>query len=689
MWWNVSPFAAPLRRDRAHSRLTHAPAAVERDPCTVANMLSHQRCRPASSNALAPDSATPQRRTRTADLRAEAVVRLLHFNATPPAASARASPSEESYKVLVLDSFTRSLLSPLIRVGDLRRHGVTLHLLIDAERQAIPDVPAVYLVLPTEQNVQRIVQDAATSTYSEVHVNFVSHATPQVMQAMAAAAVQHRCVEKIAKVFDQYLSFVSLEPSFFSLGMPTAYADLHDPAAKDADIEACATSVVDGLLSVLATLSCVPYIKTPKGGASEHIARLLEQRLREHIERRTGLFSDAAVMAHNRPLLVLFDRNFDLATAIRHPWNYGPLVHDALGLKLNRLSVAEPGQDAGAAAKHTYEVGHDDFFWEANAHHPFPKVAAEVEVQLDAYKKAVDQINAKAAMGMDPFGDGDSSLEEATKGLMSAVTSLPELTAKKRTLDKHTNIATALLREIKDRKLDQLHNMEADLSAGKADIRAVSSALSTGVGTPEDRLRLVLLYLLTAKQLPPSQEIDALLTYLTDHADLPAVTYIRRMLTIGAVGQATNRPGAPAAGSAPPAAQGNLLSWADRTFGEGLSKVTHQVRSLISSSRPEAVPIAVGGLMDGRLPADAEQGYLVLDPRAAPGSAAGERARGPFNDAIVFMIGGGSYAEFEAVRELEGDAGKVQRRRVLYGCTEVLAGQELVSQLATLGRKMA
>lgn len=42
---------------------------------------------------------------------------------------------------------------------------------------------------------------------------------------------------------------------------------------------------------------------------------------------------------------------------------------------------------------------------------------------------------------------------------MAAVNSLPQLTEQKRVVDKHTNIASALLRAIKARGLDQLYQV--------------------------------------------------------------------------------------------------------------------------------------------------------------------------------------------------------------------------------------
>ena len=45
------------------------------------------------------------------------------------------------------------------------------------------------------------------------------------------------CVQRIARVHDQYLAFVALEPNMFSLGLPHTYLELNDPAAGEAQIE--------------------------------------------------------------------------------------------------------------------------------------------------------------------------------------------------------------------------------------------------------------------------------------------------------------------------------------------------------------------------------------------------------------------------------------------------------------------
>jgi hypothetical protein len=43
-----------------------------------------------------------------------------------------------------------------VSLHELRKCGVTLHLLIDKKRQPIPDAKAIYFVRPTEENVRLI-----------------------------------------------------------------------------------------------------------------------------------------------------------------------------------------------------------------------------------------------------------------------------------------------------------------------------------------------------------------------------------------------------------------------------------------------------------------------------------------------------------------------------------------------------
>lgn len=61
----------------------------------------------------------------------------------------------------------------------------------------------------------------------------------------------------------------------------------------------------------------------------------LEQKLRDNLrDARNNLFAVESVRAGqlhaSRPLLLIADRSFDLATMLHHTWTYQALIHDVL-----------------------------------------------------------------------------------------------------------------------------------------------------------------------------------------------------------------------------------------------------------------------------------------------------------------------------------------------------------------------
>ena len=73
---------------------------------------------------------------------------------------------------------------------------------LHSDRDPIPDVPAVYFCLPTEENLGRIGQDLQSNLYDAYHLNFISPISRQRLEDLAAAALQANCVSQIQKVMN-------------------------------------------------------------------------------------------------------------------------------------------------------------------------------------------------------------------------------------------------------------------------------------------------------------------------------------------------------------------------------------------------------------------------------------------------------------------------------------------------------
>ena len=61
------------------------------------------------------------------------------------------------------------------------------------------------------------------------------------------------------------------------------------------------------------------------------------------------------------------------------------------------------------------------------------------------------------------------------------------------------------------------------------------------------------------------------------------------------------------------------------------------------------------------------------------------KAAGPFKEAVVFMIGGGNYLEYESLSLYASRSQPL--KNILYGATEILSPEGFAKQLADLGKQ--
>ena len=79
------------------------------------------------------------------------------------------------------------------------------------------------------------------------------------------------------------------------------------------------------------------------------------------------------------------------------------------------------------------------------------------------------------------------------------------------------------------------------------------------------------------------------------------------------------------------------------------------------------------------------KGFQFFDPKVVkPGAdpSAVPKGRAPFDEGLVFMVGGGNFNEYQNVVQAMKKKGKT----VVYGCSELMAPEEFLDQMAALGR---
>ncbi|KAK4981762.1 hypothetical protein LTR28_002959, partial [Elasticomyces elasticus] len=268
------------------------------------------------------------------------------------------------------------------------------------------------------------------------------------------------------------------------------------------------------------------------------IAAKLDRKLRDHIlNSKDNLFSSAnarSTAAHgtpqSRPIMIIVDRNVDLIPMLSHSWTYQSLIFDVLKMHLNRITVDVPQEESGTAKpskKTVYDLNASDYFWSRNASVPFPQVAEDIDTELTKYKDDSSDVMKKT--GASSMEDLANDTGAPTHLLQAAMKRLPELRERKKTLDMHMNIATALLKGIKDRQLDNFFQLEETIT--KQTKTQILELLSDGdKGTePLDKLRLFIIWYLSTEQEVSRADMDKFDEALQKAgADTTALAYIRR-----------------------------------------------------------------------------------------------------------------------------------------------------------------
>jgi hypothetical protein len=218
------------------------------------------------------------------------------------------------FKVLVYDDMGRDVISSVLRVNDLRQWGVTIHLNINTTRHMIPDVPVIYLISPTQENLAIVTSDLSRGLYSPAYLNFLSSIPRPLLEDFASQIATANTSEHLASLHDQYLNWISAEPDLFSLNLDGAYGTLNSAQTSDEALDGLVDKIVSGLFSVVATMGTIPIIRCPRSGAAELVATKLDRKLRDHVLNSKGgsdLFGrDQKNQATtSRPVLVIADRN--------------------------------------------------------------------------------------------------------------------------------------------------------------------------------------------------------------------------------------------------------------------------------------------------------------------------------------------------------------------------------------------
>lgn len=416
------------------------------------------------------------------------------------------------------------------------------------------------------------------------------------------------------------------------------------------------------------------------------IARKVNKMIAEHptlLRKKTSL---------SRPLLIILDRNADLITPVQHCSTYQALIDDLLNHNANRVEfqvVQDPDAARPKMINKKFDLDPDkDKFYEQHKFQPFPEAIESNGSELQEVTAREQEIRSKTS-GVRPA----PAMGGGANDLALAVDSLPALLDRKKQLEVHTSILQAVMNQVAARDVPQFYELESalatgqyktDLAQAKEEVKKLLAADSKG--TLEDKLRLLVVFALaTTAKTADLDEVTAVLQ--DDKLALPIMKYLKQLRSMHMLPSATDMLQemsiTDTSQSASSTAMLSSLMAKATTQATGLlAKATDKVAGMLGKINKHHATVVVENLCDFK---GEDENYLYLDPKVK-GDVDVARLRStsltrtPAREVICFVVGGGSYGEYQNLHMLASD-----KRNITYGSTEVLNATSFLKQLESLG----
>ncbi|KAI9333053.1 Sec1-like protein [Zopfochytrium polystomum] len=422
--------------------------------------------------------------------------------------------------------------------------------LLSKRPPALPAHAAAYLLSPTRPSVAQLLADfgcarggSAARLYETAYVFFTAALPDELFDEMRHSGL----LSYVKEMVELEIQFTPLDSRAFHLGLDHALMDALGPFKAETG-EAVTSQIARRLRATLATLNEDPYIRyhDPSGDGtsiSAAVARKLHESLKE-LKSVDPTFPLPTPYDGNGPATVLIvDRAVDLVAPLLHTLAYECILRENYPLEevevqeLTRLILRIRADTGGKEAV----VDESDELYASIRHLFFTDAFEAVNRALKDYQKMLEapssQLTLRSKMStlsrrtLGKSGRAETQQEARSltmEELRDAVMNLPDNLRKKQQLDALVNLNVDLNETIvNERKLAEVCLLEQIMAVGEttdgspADVSARLEKILADVNIQsEDKLRLLLLYVITSKNLSESAVADLVDRAGIDVADL-------------------------------------------------------------------------------------------------------------------------------------------------------------------------
>ena len=357
------------------------------------------------------------------------------------------------FKVLVLDDITFNFLSPLLKQATLKKNNICLTTRLKAKKDVMHNVMSIYLVTPSQENFNVILDDMKNNIYENYSINFIEKPDDSILEDFLTNIIKFDIYNKVYNLNVLPIKFSLIHPKIFDFC--TSDTKIQKPYSLfNLNINNKETNnyyelISNMLFNVLFSMKVSPLIKYRRGSFSEIIISKIQKKFISTFNKFPELKNE---FKNGNCLLVLFERDFlDLPIMLHHPSGFGAIINDICGITFEQQNIL---------SKEIKKFSLDplnDFIWNEGVDEFYHDVADKTLIK---YKKHLNQIEI--------FETGKKinnieELENKSEKLAQNIKELDHIRLEGDILEKHAKLYPHLNKNIDSRHLAQIYSIEKNI----------------------------------------------------------------------------------------------------------------------------------------------------------------------------------------------------------------------------------
>lgn len=608
---------------------------------------------------------------------------------------------------MVVDDDSLRVISSVLGMYNLMEQRVTIVEDLKKKRAPFRDMAALYFLSPTDESVNRLIEDWTPSEsrkeplYGDsAFMYFISRLPDHLL----AKIKKCRPLVKRAKALGEVnVDFLAKEERAFHLDMDSCFSRLflrgsgRDPSRDE-------ITIANRIVTLCATLNEYPHIRYPAASAvCTKLAGVIHMKMNEFVGSNQAWWyhGDSTHTQRGRSTFLLLDRSHDCLSPLMHEFTYQAMVYDLIPVDDDRISYEADSPsthtDEETKANTTKEVllNENDDVWVELRH----KHIADVVQTLGTRIREIVQSNTGKVLGK----KGSDAAALSLSQMANALKALPEYREVMSKLSQHMHISHQCMDLFNRQGLLDLSELEQTLATGKDEggrtprinemVEKMEAALQ-GIRDSVTRIRLLAILIVSQKGLRTIDRDRLLGAARLSSAETNTLANLEK-LGITMVRPASNNSKITPmfkrlASSSPDDSESEYTSSRYVSSLKGILR-DMQENKLSLEEYPSVLPMPEAGSSSGvattarpkAVVGSARKGGATSRSRWTQQNEATPKKKPGFQGGrqIVFVVGGMCYSELRSVSEVTA-SGDIE---FIAGSTRFITPADFVDELSSLG----